>query len=262
MGGSVNNTEPLFGDMSVSLCGREVGVAEQLLDRSQVGTTVEKMGGEGVAQRVRVRRGCRPPVDDAPHIAGAEPCPPPVEEHRVGRASPRVTRCSAAPLQPARDRLDGRLAHRDLALLRALAPDGDRAGAQVEVARRRARTARPPAGRCRRAARAPRRRGGGWPRRRRRPLAGGSSSSTLSSSPRSTRGSRDSPFGACRPAAGSASMRPVRASHAKYRRSAEAAPRDRARPRSGGWRGRRGSDAAWCARPARARSARRARPTR
>ena len=56
MGGSVDNTEALLADVSVYLCGREVGVAEQLLHRSQIGTPVEKMGGEGVAQGVRVRR--------------------------------------------------------------------------------------------------------------------------------------------------------------------------------------------------------------
>ena len=99
MGGSVNNTEALFADMSVSLCGREVGVAEQLLDRSQIGTTVEKMRGEGVAQRVGVGGRRRPPVDDAPHIAGGEPCTPPVEEHGISRAH-LADQVLAAPLQP------------------------------------------------------------------------------------------------------------------------------------------------------------------
>ena len=73
MGGSVDNTETLFGDMCVSLCGREIGVPEQLLHRSQIGTTVEKMSGEGVPQRVRMGRRGGPPVDDPAHVPGREP---------------------------------------------------------------------------------------------------------------------------------------------------------------------------------------------
>ena len=69
--------------MSVSLCGREIGVPEQLLDRSQIGTTVEKMSREAVPQRVRDAVGeAGPPVDDPPHVPGREPCPTAVEEHQ------------------------------------------------------------------------------------------------------------------------------------------------------------------------------------
>ncbi len=40
-------------DMSVLLGRREAGVAQKLLDRSQVCSPLQEMGGEAVAERVR-----------------------------------------------------------------------------------------------------------------------------------------------------------------------------------------------------------------
>jgi len=49
----INQTaETLFQDVGVDLGGRDVGVAEQLLDGPQIGTAVEQVAGEGVAQDV------------------------------------------------------------------------------------------------------------------------------------------------------------------------------------------------------------------
>ena len=61
--------EPLAADVGVHLRRRQVGVAEQLLHDPQVGATVEQMGGEGVAQRVGVRRCGRPAVEQPAHVA-------------------------------------------------------------------------------------------------------------------------------------------------------------------------------------------------
>ena len=61
--------EALAADVGVALRRGHVGVAEQLLDRPQVGATVEQVGGEAVAQGVRVRRRRRAAVEDAAHVA-------------------------------------------------------------------------------------------------------------------------------------------------------------------------------------------------
>ena len=60
-------------------------MTQQLLHRTQVGPTVEQMGGERVAERVRVGGIARSTVEDAPHVAGREPATPPVEKGRIGR---------------------------------------------------------------------------------------------------------------------------------------------------------------------------------
>src|SRR5512134_1688788 len=44
--------QPLLQHVRIDLCGGDVGVAEQLLHRAQVGAAVEQMAGEGVAQHV------------------------------------------------------------------------------------------------------------------------------------------------------------------------------------------------------------------
>ena len=123
--------------------------------------------------------------------------------HRPARRRLGAGRTPGDPGQPAVQGLRGRLAQRHLALLAALAPHREGAGAEGDVRAGRARTAPPPAGRTRRA-----------PRARRRPAAarstgssldpaGGSSSSTSSSGAVSTRGSRPSPLGARSVRAGS-----------------------------------------------------------
>ena len=49
-------SQSLSTHVSVYLRSCEVGVAEKLLYRPEVGAPVEEMGGEGVAQGMRVRR--------------------------------------------------------------------------------------------------------------------------------------------------------------------------------------------------------------
>src|SRR6187551_1001639 len=53
MGRSVSLPQASGVDTSVDLSGGDRGVAEQLLDRAQVGTAFQQMGGKTVAQRVR-----------------------------------------------------------------------------------------------------------------------------------------------------------------------------------------------------------------
>src|SRR3954452_22288473 len=57
MGGSVRVAQACRVDASVDLGGRDRGVAEQLLDRAQVGAAFEQVRGEAVAQGVRRHAG-------------------------------------------------------------------------------------------------------------------------------------------------------------------------------------------------------------
>jgi len=41
------------GHVGVALCGAQTGVPEQLLDRAQVCSPLQQVGGKGMAQRVR-----------------------------------------------------------------------------------------------------------------------------------------------------------------------------------------------------------------
>lgn len=49
----VHLVEPLVGDVGVNLRGGDGGVAEHLLDRTDVGTINEQLSGEGVAKNMR-----------------------------------------------------------------------------------------------------------------------------------------------------------------------------------------------------------------
>src|SRR6266852_5192614 len=51
--GAVDFQEPLRVDAGIDLGGRERGVAEQFLDRAQVAAAAQKMGREGMPQRMR-----------------------------------------------------------------------------------------------------------------------------------------------------------------------------------------------------------------
>ena len=100
-----------------------------------------------------------------PHVPGSEPVAPPVvEEGRApaGRWCPARSRPGTRPRGPssqARTASGAPLVDQHLALLRALAGHRDHPPVEVEVAHVERRRARPPASRCRRAARAPRRHG-------------------------------------------------------------------------------------------------------
>ena len=49
----VKHLEPLAGNVSVYLRGRDVAVPEQHLDNAQVRAVIEQVGGERMSQRVR-----------------------------------------------------------------------------------------------------------------------------------------------------------------------------------------------------------------
>jgi hypothetical protein len=70
--------------VSVPLRGLEIAVTQQLLHRAQVGTPVEQVRGEGVAECVRVGGDGGAPVEDAADVAGSEDPTAVVEEDGSG----------------------------------------------------------------------------------------------------------------------------------------------------------------------------------
>src|SRR6185295_4553155 len=75
VGPGVRRLEAAPRDVRVDLGGGEVAVAEQLLDRSQVGAPVEEVAREAMAERVGVRRGARAQAaQDRRHVTLERPC--------------------------------------------------------------------------------------------------------------------------------------------------------------------------------------------
>ena len=66
--------------MSVDLRGLQTGVAQQLLDHTQVGASIQQVGGEAVAQGMGVGGHRRAPIEDPPDVTGADPAAPAIEE--------------------------------------------------------------------------------------------------------------------------------------------------------------------------------------
>src|SRR2546421_6219798 len=109
--------------VAVHLRGGERAVAEQLLDRAQVGAALEQMRRERVAQAVRVWK-------QPPERARVEPTPARGEEKRVHRAARQLRPRVAEVDRPA---VGGLLAQRHDPLLVALAPDAEELLLEVDV---------------------------------------------------------------------------------------------------------------------------------
>ena len=86
--GEVIDLPETFGvHMAIDLRGRERGVAEQLLDRPQVGAAFEQVRRERVAQAMRMRK-------EAAERARVEPLAPNGEEESVVGAAGELRRPS------------------------------------------------------------------------------------------------------------------------------------------------------------------------
>ena len=104
----VDGTEPVAGHVGVDLGRREICVAEELLDRSEVGTAFEQVRSVRVAEGVRVEGpavGQRMPVEHAPGVTRRELVTPPVEEDGVGRRR-RGRELGPTPREPRADGVD------------------------------------------------------------------------------------------------------------------------------------------------------------
>ena len=147
MGAVVDAAQALAVDVAVDLRRRERRVAEQLLDRAQVGAALEQVRREGVAQAVRVRR------DPAQRARVEAPSADGEEERGLGAA--RELR--ARVLEVARD--PPRRPPRRAARRAPCRPCRARGRAPARSPRRRRRARPPPRSAARPSRRAPRARG-------------------------------------------------------------------------------------------------------
>lgn len=129
-------TEPFAGHVSVDLCRRQRGVAEHLLNRTQVRTAFQQVRGHGVAKAMRAEVGDiidqgQRPVDEPAHDAWID-APPPVshEERRTGGLGHQ----QVPILQPAFQGSGGRSAQRNRTLLVALAENPENPPVTIDVA--------------------------------------------------------------------------------------------------------------------------------
>src|SRR5688500_6186962 len=123
VGEVIDLPQALGVDVAIDLRGRERGVAEELLDRAQVGAALEQVRGEGVPQ----------PVGVGEHPANRARVEPPAadgeEEGVLGAA--REARADVAQVEPEQER---RLfAERHSALLASLPADEDEFLLEVHV---------------------------------------------------------------------------------------------------------------------------------
>ena len=211
----VDAAQALAVDVAVDLRRRERGVAEQLLDRPQVGAALEQVRRECVAQPVRMRR-------DPPQRARVEPAAAHREEERVLGAAARARAARARGSARATTRPPRRAGRRA-----PCRPCRARGRAPARSRRRRGR-ARPPRRCAARPSRRARRARGCAARAGRRPRAPSSSRST--SAERGGSGSRR----ARRGASGASGRAPGRAwSAGTSERRRAAARRSPARAASG-----------------------------
>ena len=122
VGRTVNVAHALTTDSGIDLGGSEIGVTQHFLHGTQIGTSVQKMSGKGVAQRMRMRRGHRSTIENASHIARCQLAACPIEEQR-GRGRIGGDQARSTVTDPAGDCLGGRLGDGHDPLLGPLAPN-------------------------------------------------------------------------------------------------------------------------------------------
>ena len=65
---AIGRSEPLFADVRVTLGGRNIGMPKKLLNGSEVGAAIEKMGSKSVTERVRMGWRCTSAIKNASNI--------------------------------------------------------------------------------------------------------------------------------------------------------------------------------------------------
>jgi hypothetical protein len=108
-------------------------VSEEFLHYPKIGTSVEEMSGEGMAQGVGMRRTLAPAVEETPHVTGRQPPAAPVEEHGTDRGFGPDEPVPALG-QPGLDGLGGRLGHWHHPLFASFAPHREPPPGGVKVA--------------------------------------------------------------------------------------------------------------------------------
>ena len=126
-------------DVRIDLGRLQVGMAQQLLYRTQIGPTVEQVGGETVTERMGMGENGRAAIDDAPNVAGGQPLATGVAEQLRPAAGGQVGRTVADELGLGACDVCPECRHRSVpdrhqALLGALAQDAGQAALKVEIA--------------------------------------------------------------------------------------------------------------------------------
>ena len=124
MRGSVDDREALLRDVGVDLRGLETGMTEQFLDDSEIRSPIEEMGGEAVAERMRVNRHWRSCVEDPANVSRLQRIPPLVDEDRIGDSGLRREN-RETDANPLVERVDRLIVKGKSSLLRALSEHHD-----------------------------------------------------------------------------------------------------------------------------------------
>lgn len=129
--------EVFLVEVGVDLGGGDVGVAEEFLDDAEVGPAFEEVGGEGVAEEVRIdfvgEAGARGAVfDDLAHAVGGEGAAANGEED-VGGGFARFDEFGALVVEISLDGVEGAQADGDEAGFVALSGDAEDFVVEVEV---------------------------------------------------------------------------------------------------------------------------------
>jgi len=127
-----HGAQSFLAHVGVVLCRREIGMSEEFLDGTKVGTAVEQMCRERMAERVRMCGRRRPSIEKATYISGAESRSSSIEEHGVSRGRRRGEH-STTVTDPLLECIDRRRAQGDDSLFAALPPDDDALAGQIEI---------------------------------------------------------------------------------------------------------------------------------
>ena len=141
MSASVDLSDPLAGQVGVELGRADTRMSEQLLNDPQVGSALEQMGRERVAERVRADPsaeaggpGRRP--DDRERLLPGEPAAAIAEEQRpaaLGRRLAELEQRRPALVEPPPQPVERDVADRHEPLAVALADDPDEAAVERQV---------------------------------------------------------------------------------------------------------------------------------
>jgi hypothetical protein len=126
---AIRRRKPLFTDVRVTLSGRNISMPKKLLNGSEVGTAIEKMGSKGVTERVRMGWRCTSSIKNAPNITRRQPSAALVGEQCVtGLGRSRFV----SNLTPCCNGIAGGLTDRNSPLFRTFSPHAQRMMIEVE----------------------------------------------------------------------------------------------------------------------------------
>ena len=101
MGVAIDRHEAITGDVGVHLSRTQIGVSEQFLNDSEICSTFEQVGGESMAECVRVQAtpvGQLESVHDPGRIARGQASSPLVHEQSFGRGQGRDQLAALGPI--------------------------------------------------------------------------------------------------------------------------------------------------------------------